>query len=271
LPMGIWNTVIIQPLTYLIKFLYDFCGSYGGAIILFTVVTKLILLPLAFKQQKSMVLTQRIQPQLKALQEKYKNDQQKLSEETLKLYKENNISMFSGCLPLLIQLPIIYALYYVIRGAGDIISPENHMFLGIFNLSQTPSLSVFTDMANFWTNPLTPLLLVPILSVVTSYLQSVFASGMPKKEEGKKEQDPAASTMGMMKYMMPLFSGYITFIVPAGVGLYWITSSLFQVFQSVLITKYYNKKLGQGALEQKGVVVQNERKKANRSNRKKHR
>ncbi len=100
---------------YIIEFIYNWVQNYGLAIILFTIIIKLILLPLNIKSQKSMKKQQKIQPYIAELQKKYANDQEKLSRETMKLYKENNISMAGGCLPMLIQMPILIGLYQVIQ------------------------------------------------------------------------------------------------------------------------------------------------------------
>ena len=107
--------IITRPMGYIIEFIYNLVQNYGIAIILFTVVIKLILTPLNVKSQKSMRKQQKIQPYLAELQKKYANDQEKLNRETMKLYKENNISMAGGCLPMLIQMPILIGLYQVIQ------------------------------------------------------------------------------------------------------------------------------------------------------------
>ena len=102
------------PIGYLLGWIYNLIPNYGWALIVFTLVVKLLLLPLGLKQQKSMTKMQAMQPKITALQEKYKNDQQKLSQETMKLYKEYGVSPMGGCLPMLIQLPILFALYRVL-------------------------------------------------------------------------------------------------------------------------------------------------------------
>ncbi len=104
-----------MPLGYIIDWIYRLIPNYGIAIIIFTVVIKTILLPLQIKSQKAMKKTQKIQPVLAELQKKYANDQEKLQREMMKLYKDNNISMTGGCLPLLIQMPILVGLYQVIQ------------------------------------------------------------------------------------------------------------------------------------------------------------
>ncbi len=106
---------IMMVLGWLLQFLYRLVGNYGVAIILFTVLVKLLLLPLDLKQKKSMAKTQKLQPLLNAVQQKYANDKDKLSQETMKLYQKYGINPMSGCLPMLIQLPIIFSLFYVIR------------------------------------------------------------------------------------------------------------------------------------------------------------
>ncbi|MCI5970596.1 MAG: YidC/Oxa1 family membrane protein insertase [Oscillospiraceae bacterium] len=105
---------ISHGLGFVLNFIYGFVNNYGVALIIFTVLVKLILLPLSAKQQKSMVKMQQVQPKLKDLQDKYKNDPQKLQQEQMKLYKEHNVSPAGGCLPMLIQMPILFCLYQVI-------------------------------------------------------------------------------------------------------------------------------------------------------------
>lgn len=195
------------PIGYLLGWIYQFTenfGGYGAALIVFTLVIKLILLPLTLKQQKSMTKMQKIQPKLAKLQEKYKNDQQLLSQETMKLYKKYGVSPAGGCLPLLIQLPILFALYRVIykpltymlhMGTDEIarlsekfaISLKSTMaeiqiagatdpklinfdFLGL-NLADKPELSYAA-----WAT-----LIIPVLAAVTTYLSSKITQWMNKK------------------------------------------------------------------------------------------
>ena len=106
---------IMSVLGWILTFLYNIVSNYGVAIILFTILVKLILFPLDIKQKRSMAKTQKIQPLLNEVQKKYANDKEKLNQETMKLYQKYGISPMSGCLPMLIQLPIIFALFYVIK------------------------------------------------------------------------------------------------------------------------------------------------------------
>ena len=113
--LSLFELCITRPLGYLIEVIYNLVQNYGLAIILFTIVIKLVLLPLQIKSQKAMKKQQKLQPVIAELQKKYANDQQKLQQEMMKIYKENNVSMTGGCLPLLIQMPILFALYRVIQ------------------------------------------------------------------------------------------------------------------------------------------------------------
>jgi len=107
--------VITRPMGWIIQQIYNLVANYGLSIIIFTVLIKLVLIPLNMHSQKAMKKQQKIQPIVAELQEKYKNDQEKLQREMMKLYKENNVSMAGGCLPMLIQMPILIGLYQVIQ------------------------------------------------------------------------------------------------------------------------------------------------------------
>lgn len=113
--MAMFEFFITKPLGWIIQLIYNLVQNYGVAIILFTIVVKLLLLPLQIKSQKSMKKQQKIQPIIAQLQQKYANDKEKLQMEMMKVYKENNVSMAGGCLPTLIQFPILIGLYQVIQ------------------------------------------------------------------------------------------------------------------------------------------------------------
>jgi YidC/Oxa1 family membrane protein insertase len=113
--MNLFDMIITRPMGFIIEHIYGFVQNYGWAIIIFTVLIKLVVLPLTVKSQKAMKKQQKVQPYIAELQKKYANDQQKLQQEMMKVYKENNISMAGGCLPMLIQMPILVGLYQVIQ------------------------------------------------------------------------------------------------------------------------------------------------------------
>ncbi len=243
----------------ILHFFYDLFGNYGLAIIGFTFVVNIILLPLTWKQQKSTTKMQAIQPELTRIQEKYKNDKEKQSAEMMKLYQENNINPMSGCLPLLIQLPIIFILYRIVY------SPITHMlgysaeqlaevqakfpeikgamvevalasksglinfdFFGL-DLSQIPSIS---EISLLW--------LIPILAGLSTYALSWLtlrqAESKKTEEQKKKEKDnPAAGSMQTMNKIMPFMTVFFAFSFSASIGLYWIMNNIFKMIQQFIV------------------------------------
>ncbi|SDL15559.1 YidC/Oxa1 family membrane protein insertase [Natronincola ferrireducens] len=208
--------VIAQPLGALLKLIFDVIGNYGISIIMFTVIVKLILVPLTLKQTKSMKQMQDIQPKVKEIQEKYKNDKEKMNQKVMELYKEYNVSPFGGCLPLLIQFPIIIGLFTVLRNPVDYGFTQEIVETGFL---WVPSLSA----ADPW--------ILPLLAGATTYLSSITMTSTNKK-------DP---TQNMMKYFFPVMIFWWGRSFPAGLTLYWVISNLFQVGQQVVINKPYSK------------------------------
>lgn len=265
----------------LLNFLYNLFGqNYGFALIGFTLVVNLILLPLTLKQQKSTTMMQAIQPELTRLQEKYKNDKEKLNVELMKLYQNNNINPMSGCLPLLIQLPIILILYQVI------IKPLSYMQgLTAAQIAELQNLvgssgeavmqvSLAADAAKLGAEKLatlsfeftpihfnffgldlgaTPsishpnlLWLIPILAGVTTYaltwLTTSQANAKKTEEQKKKEKDnPTATQMQTMNKIMPLITVWVAFTFAAGIGFYWIMNNIFKMIQQVVVNQLLKK------------------------------
>ncbi|SCY62897.1 YidC/Oxa1 family membrane protein insertase [Alkaliphilus peptidifermentans] len=210
---------LAQPLGSLLKIIYDLIGNYGLAIIVFTIVVKLIMVPLTLKQMRSMKQLQEIQPKIKELQEKYKNDKEKLNVKTMELYKEHQVSPFGGCLPLLIQFPVIIGLFAALRNPGlyvfgseEIYQQINTSFLWLPNLTDP----------DVW--------ILPILAGATTYLSSITMSA------NKNDQ-----TQKMMTYFFPLMIFWWGRSFPAGLTLYWVVSNVFQAVQQIIITKPYAK------------------------------
>lgn len=277
--MDLWY-MITYPFALIINAIYFVIPNYGVAIILFTIVVKAALWPLTAKQQKSTMEMQKIQPALKELQAKYKNDKEKLNQEMMKLYQEHNINPMAGCLPMLIQLPLIIAVYQVISNpltymmsfAADKVEQMTQMLrdaailaadaahvsqIEIMNHFSTAHMTIegFKDI-NFWFCGLnlaqTPmnvlgewqtnfLWIIPIISLATAFWSS---KTMTQASTGVAADPNTASTQKTMMMMMPLMSGYFTLILPAGVGLYWIVSNLAQVAQQLMVTKQKEKASG---------------------------
>ncbi|MDD2572933.1 MAG: YidC/Oxa1 family membrane protein insertase [Bacillota bacterium] len=210
---------IAVPLGKLLFYIYSLVNSYGLSIVIFTILVKLILMPLTIKQTKSMKQMQELNPKIKALQKKYGHDKQKLNEKTMELYRQHNANPFtSGCLPLLLQLPILFALFQVLRLPETyVFTPETYdavgkSFLWIKDLSATGSLLKDYKDPIKW--------ILPILAAGTTYYQSKMVT--PKNVEG---------TQNTMNTIMPLMIGYFSFSFPAGVTLYWVLSNTFQIVQ----------------------------------------
>lgn len=239
----IWN-FIVAALNWVLQGLYGWTGNYGIAIILLTVFVKLILLPLTIKQTRSMIAMQSIQPEIRKLQEKYKDDKEKLSQEMMKFYKENKVNPLGGCLPLILQMPIFFALFTVLR--KYLLTPPT-MLVGntytVFSAHQAVagySMLPFIKTAGFlWIDNLAdstriadPYYVLPILLAVTTWFS-----------QKQVMTDPRQKTM---LYIMPLIMLFFALSLPAGVVLYWVTTNALQILQQFGM-EYYDKKHPQEA------------------------
>lgn len=231
---------IAKPFGILIKYIYQYCAfeNYGLAIILFTLFTRLLLFPLNLSQQRSTEKQQAILPEVEALKKKYGNDQQKLREEQQNLYMKYNINPMAGCLPMLLQFPILMALYEIIRNADLYVGENlNKVFLGIFDLSLTPQWKIWniTDYKTYL-----PLLVMPILAFATTYISQMISMRSSKKKNTGEEEAPNPM-MGMMKFM-PFTTLIFGFMVPTGLALYWSVGNIFNILQTYLIRNVFVKK-----------------------------
>lgn len=199
---------IVQQVIIFLYSITDAMGmpNYGLAIVIMTVIVKLILYPLTKKQIESTKAMMSIQPKMKEIQEKYKDDKQRLNMELANLYKNEGVNPLAGCLPLLIQMPIMIGIFYGIRDFSYA-GPTN--FLWMENIS----------------NP-DPMYILPILSAVTTFIQS--KQTMP---------DTSSPQNKIMLYFMPLFIGYISLTFPAGLVVYWVVMNIMQIGQQALMNK----------------------------------
>lgn len=226
-------------------------------IVVFTIVTKMLLLPLTIKQQKSSKIQALMQPEIQALQKKYQNrrDQAsmaKMQAEQQQIYQKYGAGMLSGCLPSLIQLPLLFALYPVIMYFGayvpEIIALHNSdpakvesffTLFGSIDLLNSPWNEM--DFKNLFGNLAW---LIPILSGGLQFLSVKLTTALTAdKNKGKKKKDdnPAAGSMKIMTYFMPIFSVYICFTLPAFLGVYWVVQSLVMIVQQFFINKHFAK------------------------------
>ncbi len=237
---AIWNGAS-ELLLMILEFFYGLTNSFGMAIVLLTIAVRIVLYPLNQKQMTSMQQMQKIQPRLKVLQEKYANDKEKLNQETMRLYKENKVNPAAGCLPLLVQLPILILLFNVLR-TYDFAGTS---FMGIILGSSTTAglaqaVGVAADPTGNYgvMSVLTGILKDPSgLSNAGLYLGnlilligiSVLTWVQQKMSSGNNPQ------MAMMNTIMPFFMAFICLSMPGGVMLYWGLSSLMGVVQQYFV------------------------------------
>lgn len=210
-----WQT-FVQWFTSLIQFLYGLTvsvgvPSYALAIILMTLLIKLLLFPINQKQLKSMRDMQEIQPRMKELQERHKDDPEVMQKKLAELYKESGVSPLAGCLPLLLQMPIFIAFYNSLLHL-QFAEPAHAVFFWIPNLGARD-----------------PLYILALLSAATTYLQ--------QKVSTVNADDP---TQKSMMYMMPLMMAWIAATVPAGLALYWVTFNILGILQQLLVNHSHN-------------------------------
>ena len=230
---------IVEPMKAIFLSLHKFIeqvgitggASYVLAIFLFTLAIKLLILPLTIKGSKANARMQEIQPELKKLQEKYKNNPEKLQVEYSKLMKDNNVSMLGGCLPSLLPLPILFALYYVFR---DITATGNVSFLWINDLFAAD-----------------PYHILPILAALSTYLPTVLMTkSMPKN-------DGSPMNMGTMNIMMSGMMGFMAWNFPSILVMYWIIGGVIQLVQTYFINYLpYKKKEALKSTEEAELVAE---------------
>lgn len=196
--------------------------SYVLAIFLLTLIIRLLILPLNVKSMKSTAKMQEIQPEVKKIQEKYKNNPEKLQQETMKLYKDNNVSMTGGCLPMLIQMPILFALYGAFM---KITAVQGQPFLWIPDLSQKD-----------------PIFILPVLAAAFTYLSTHIST--KSNATGATQGGP---NMGTMNIAMSVMIGVTAISFKSLLVLYWIMGSIIQVLQTYLIVTLPKKRAAKQA------------------------
>ncbi len=222
-----WDAWVVYYLSQFVLWIAKVCGgSYGWAIIIFTVIIRVILLPLNALQINSTRKMQEIQPELKALQEKYSSKdletRNKLNEETQKLYKEAGVNPYAGCLPMVIQLPVMWALYQAIWRTPEM---QNGKFLWM-DLGKPD-----------------PYYILPILATVFTFLSSYIATlSVPKSSQ--------TTMTKMMSYVMAIMIGIWAIVFQSAISLYWVISNLFQVGQTLVLQNPFKYRKEQEAKEE---------------------
>ena len=265
---------------YLLNFLYSLIQNYGLAIILFSIVVKIVLLPISIKQQKTMKKTVKIQEQLKVLQVKYKNNPEALQKETFDLYKRENMSPFGGCLSAIIQIILLFSVFYLVRcpltymkkvDPNIIEKYTNEINENAENRDAYPEISIIREKAaedesvyinmDFFGLDLSSIpskdfsdwktYVIPVLYVVSTFVSMKFTTSMQdnnkKKEKTEEKDEPDEldimnQTNKNMTYMMPIIAISISFIAPLGLALYWLTNNILMILERLLLNKIFSEK-----------------------------
>ncbi len=243
----LFNQFFYEPIFNLVIWLYNVIPgeNLGVSIIALTIIIKLILLPLSQKSIKSQKALQEIQPKIDELKQKYKDNKQEMGKAMMNLYKENKVNPFSSCLPLLIQLPFLLAVFRVFRNGIEnnlslvypfIETPEsiNNMWLGINLAERSIFLAVLAGAAQFW------------------QAKMMMAKKPKIKTKGSKDENMAAIMSKQMVYFMPVITIFIGLTLPGGLTLYWFLITLLTALQQVVIFKQKQKN------KEKKLVIEGE-------------
>ena len=195
-----------EALGSVLNFFYTLIPNYGISIMLLTVLVMVLITPLTVKSTRSMLQMQRMQPEMKRLQAKYKDDREQLNAELMKFYKENNINPLGGCLPILVQIPVFIALYWVLLGAVE--------------MRGAPWILWIKDLA-----APDPFYILPVIMMASMFVQTKLNPTPP---------DPIQAKVMMM---MPLIFGFMFFWFPAGLVLYWVVNNILSIAQQWQITR----------------------------------
>lgn len=263
---------------YVLNFLYQIVNNYGLAIILFSVILKLIMLPISIKQQKTMKKSAKIQEKMKVIQDKYKNNPEKLNQETIELYKTEKMSPFSGCLSAIAQIIILFAVFYLVRSPLTYMKKVEPTLIEQYTneIKQEegnkntayPEIAIIKekgiedervrinmnflglDLSRVPTESLSDwrVYIIPGLYVLTSFISMRMTTSMQtkKKEENEtaeaNELDAVAQANKSMSYIMPIMSVSIAIIAPLGLALYWLVSNLLMILERVILNKFLKDK-----------------------------
>jgi len=219
-------------------------GGYGLAIILFTLLMRLVLMPLDIKSRKANYKIQEIQPELSELQKKYKNDPEKLNKKTMELYQKHQINPFGGCLPMLLQMPLFIALFAALRTISDnpAIASVPAPFLWIKNIwhPDSPLINMAGEKISLFGPNFNGLFILAILAGVTSYFQ--ISLSQPKNSKSNQQ-------MSSFNVIMPLMSVWLCVQYTASFAIYWVTSNLFQIAQQFIIKRHFAPEVKEGEEE----------------------
>lgn len=220
-----WLTSISKALLYFLNIVYKAVPNYGVSIIILTIIIKAMLFPLTRKSQLSMFRMQQLQPMISQLKEKYKHDKQRQGKEQVQLFKKYRVNPMSGCLPMLLQLPVFIALFRTLQLSFEM--RQAPFMLWINDLSRPDTLLYLTFSIPFIGNALN---ILPLIMTGASFAQMKI---MPKAPA----TDPQAKTQQKMMSFMPIMFAFILYHMPSGLTIYWTTSTILSIIESILIRK----------------------------------
>jgi len=246
-PNGPWQTFVVWPLAKALIWLHDLIVgigmpyAWGFAIIAFTIIIKIVTFPLTWTQMRGMQAQKDIQPRLKELQKKYGKDRERMTQEQMKLYKEAGVNPMSGCLPLVVQMPILFGLYSALVTLGPALEGSRFFWIpdlgfpvytqGIKWIGEAFSTGAATfpptGISGYMT--LASYLVLPALLVVSQLAMQKWMTPAPAT-------GGQGGMSGQVTYLMTAMFGFFTLQVPAGLTLYWVTSNLIQMLQQWFIT-----------------------------------
>lgn len=233
----LFNTFIFHPFYNGLILLIDFLPFFdaGVVIIIFTIIVKIILLPLSIKASKSQIELKGAEKDLKVIKEKYKNNQEELARQTVDYYRQKKINPFAGILVLIIQLPIVIGLYQVFLKSG-LPSINTDILYNFISIPESVNM-IFLNLVNISQKSL----ILAIIAGVTTYLQFSLASkNTQQSSEGEMQGDIVKAMTVQMKYIFPILVIFISYNISGALSIYWITSNIFSIFQEIYIKKKYH-------------------------------
>lgn len=234
----LWNILFYKPLYNALIFFVNHVHDYSIliSVIILTIIVKLIISPLSYKSIKTQLQTKALQPKLNKIKKEVA-DKQEQAKLTLALYKEHGVNPFSSFLVMLVQLPIVLALYWVFKDIGDGINSE--ILYSFITIPEKLNLITFGfDLTQ-------KSYILAFLTGFTQYIYLSFSASMKKDKNtsGKSEQEKMMSMVGQsMKYTMPVMITFFSYVVGGAVALYWVTSNVFMIFQELYIQKKLKKR-----------------------------
>ena len=234
---------IIEPFAlgigFLLSFVYGYVPSYGASIAILTVIINIIIFPLTLRQTRSTKRMQDVQPELKRLQKKHKDNKEELNKEIAAFYKEKGINPLGCVVPLLVQMPVWFALFRVLREPLLFIPKSESLFLDLENnvniLFFNMDLQIPASEISNWVERV-PYIIVILMVVATA----LFQQKQITKKQGKSD-NPQAQQMQMIGKVMPVFFGFISWTLPSGLVIYFLTGNIFRIGQQALIIRIEDK------------------------------